>query len=123
LRNHRSDAARRLPELPPAERESLRDRVLAFLRHEFADHMAADERLLYPTVAERLGNPLAMAPMRFDHRAVRWWTGQIAAADVRDVDRLQQLLYGLHAVIRVHLTKEEELYAGAVDSAAWPAEL
>ena len=35
---------------------------------------------------------------------------------------LAPLLYGVHALIRVHLSREEELYADVLDSAAWPAE-
>jgi hypothetical protein len=115
-----SEAARKLPDLTLEEREELRGRVLDFLRHEIVEHMSMDERLLYPKVAERLGDPLAAAPMNYDHRAIRWWIDQIARADVADADELQRLLYGIHALIKVHLSREEELYVGALDSAAWP---
>lgn len=115
-----SEAARELPGLSPEEREELRTRVLGFLRHEIDVHMVTEERLLYPRVAERLGDPLAAAPLNYAHAAIRWWIDQIARADIADVDELQRLLYGVHALIRVHLSREEELYAGALDSPSWP---
>ena len=115
-----SEAAREFPALSPADREDLRTRVLGFLRDEIAAHLASDERLLYPKVAERLGDPLAAAPLNYANRAIRWWIDQIAQADVADVDELQRLVYGVHALIKVHLSREEELYAGALDSASWP---
>lgn len=40
--------------------------------------------------------------------------------DPRDAETLQQLLYGLHALIDVHIWKEEELYISALDSSSWP---
>jgi hypothetical protein len=116
-----SHAARELPNLALQEREELRTRVLGFLRGEMVEHLASDERLLYPRVAERLGDPLATAPMNYEHRAIHWWIGEIVRADIGDVDELQRLLYGVHALIALHLSREEELYAGALDSAAWPA--
>jgi hypothetical protein len=115
-----SEAARKLPDLTPKKREELRSRVLDFLRHDVVEHMSTDERLLYPKVTERLGDPLAAAPMNYEHRAIRWWIDEIARADITDADELQRLLYGMHALIKVHLSREEDLYVGALDSAAWP---
>ena len=115
------DAARRLPHLARDEREELLTRVLAFLHDEVGEHIRADRQVLYPRIAERLGDPLATAPLNYDHRAIRWWIAQIARADVADTSELQRLLYGVHAVIRMHLSREEDLYVGAVDSASWPA--
>jgi hypothetical protein len=116
------EAARKLPDLSGEEREELRARVLIFLRGEIGAHLAMMERLLYPTVSERLGDPLVTAPLNYAHRAIRWWIREIARADVRDVEELQRLLYGLHALIRVHLSREEELYVPALESPEWPAD-
>lgn len=116
-----SETARKLPELSLAAREEYRGRVLGFLRDEIGGHMLTDQRLLYPKIAERLGDPLAAAPMNYEHRAIRWWTDEIARADVADTAELQRLLYGVHALIKLHLSREEDLYVGALDSAAWPA--
>jgi hypothetical protein len=117
-----SEGARELPTLSPQQREHLRTLVLSFLRHDVGDHMRVDQLLLYPKIAERLGDPLAAAPMNYDHRAIRWWTDEIARAEIADTSELQRLLYGVHALIKVHLSREEDLYVGALESAAWPAD-
>jgi hypothetical protein len=116
-----SDLARRVPSASAAERHELRRVALAFLRGEVLEHLLADEQSLYPTVAERLGSPLAAAPMNYELRAIRWWIGAIERVDVKDGDELQRLLYGVHALIRVHLSRDEDLYVGALESSAWPA--
>ena len=116
-----SDAARSLPELLPPAREQLRAQILDFLRHEIGMHMVEEEQLLFPQLSERLGDPLAAAPLHYAHRAIRWWTDRIEAADVHDTAELQRLLYGVHALIAVHLSREEELYTAALAAAAWPA--
>jgi Hemerythrin HHE cation binding domain len=115
------ESARELAELRPEEREQLRERVLAFLQQEIGAHITMDERVLYPAVCERLGDPLVAAPLRYEHRAIRWWIDEIARADITDVEELRRLLYGMHALLRVHLSREEELYADALDSPGWPA--
>jgi hypothetical protein len=59
--------------------------------------------------------------MRYDQLAIRWWTDRIAHADLEDVDELQRLPYGVHALISVHLSREEDLYVAALESPDWPA--
>src|SRR6478672_3267758 len=90
-------AARGLTLASPEERGEVRDLVVAFLRSDVEPHTRLDERLLYPAVNDRLGAPLATASMAYDHVAIRRYVADIAAADVADVDRLQELLYGLDA--------------------------
>jgi hypothetical protein len=114
-------AARTLRTVDSRERAALQTRALDFLRGDVREHMELEERLLYPRLAERLGDPLAPAPMRYEHLAIRWWTDRIAEADPADVDKLQRLLYGVHALIRVHLSREEDLYIAALESPEWPA--
>jgi len=116
-----SVAARSLPAVELEQRTALRARALEFLRGDVREHMELDDRLLFPQLAARLGDPLAPAPMRYEHLAIRWWTDRIAEADLEDVDKLQRLLYGVHALIRVHLSREEDLYVGALESPDWPA--
>ena len=117
-----SKAARELPNLTPAEREERLALVLDFLRREVGDHMRIDQRRLFPRIAERLGNPLAVAPMNYDHRAIRWWPDEIARTELTDTTELQRLLYGVQALVTVHLSREEDLYVGNLDSGTWPAE-
>jgi hypothetical protein len=114
-------AARCLPMLDVDERSKLVERALSFLHRDVGAHLADDAAHLYPAVAERLRDPLATAPLQYEHRAIRWWIDELARADPADTNDLQRLLYGLYALITVHLSREEELYADAVDSRRWPA--
>jgi hypothetical protein len=41
--------------------------------------------------------------------ALRTWTDALDAAEVTDVDHLQELLYGIDALVRVHLWRETGL--------------
>ena len=77
--------------------------------------------MLYPEGNARLGSPLGAAALAYDHLAIRSWIAKLAEADNEDVEMLQELLYGLDALIRVHLWKEDELYVKPLGSSAWPA--
>jgi hypothetical protein len=97
--------ARRYPTLAPEEREEARHRVLRKLRRGVAPHTRLDEQLLYPEVSHRVGTPLLAASMNYDHRAIRRWIERLESADIADVARMQELLYGLDALIRVHVRR------------------
>jgi hypothetical protein len=114
------DLARRLPELTERQRSKERSRIVRYLRERVDPHTELDERLLYPAVAVRLGDALFAVSMTYDHLAIRHWISKLAAADVTDTARLQQLLYGLDALIRTHMWKENELFLAALESPAWP---
>ena len=114
------EAARAIAELDVEGRRAVQEHLVAFLREQIAPHTRLDERVLYPEVSKRLGDPLATASMNYDHLAIRRWIEDIAEADAHNVGRLQQLLYGLHAIISVHIWKEDELYLAALESPSWP---
>jgi Hemerythrin HHE cation binding domain len=114
-------AARRLPELPSGDRMVLIADLIAFLHDEIQPHMRVDEEVLYPTATSRLGSPLATAALAYDHLAIRAWIAKLAEADEDDVATLQELLYGLDALIRVHLWKEDELLVRPLSSSTSPA--
>lgn len=116
----RSGAAR-LPTLTREERTALVHDLLDFLRTSVEPHTKLDERLLYPAVADKLGDALVAASMGYDHVAIRHWIGELEGADADDVPYLQELLYGLDALIRVHVWKENELFIGALESTDWPS--
>ncbi len=117
-----AEAARLLPGVRPEEREGLRDDIVSFLRERVVPHTLLDERVLFPEVTSRLRDPLATASMNYDHIAIRERTNELAAADPHDPALLQQLLYGLHALIDVHIWKEERLYVTMLESPGWPAQ-
>jgi hypothetical protein len=103
-------AAREMPALVLEERALVRQRILEFLEETLLPHAQLEERELYPRVARILGHPDATAPMIADHVAVRERASELARADLGDAGTLQELLYGLHALIGTHFWKEETLY-------------
>ena len=113
-------AAEGIPTLSTYERAQTRARVLSFLRERIDPHTRLDELVLFPEVVSRLGDPMVTASMNYDHLAIRHWIELIAAADVADGARLQELLYGLDALLRVHMWKENELFLAALESSSWP---
>lgn len=60
--------------------------------------------------------------MIHDHEAIVARIERLEAADSSDIDTLQELLYGLNALISVHFRKEEDLQLPAFDAAPAVAE-
>jgi hypothetical protein len=107
--------AGRVAALSPAERAEVQEETVAFLRGTLLPHAKEEERELYPLVGRRLGHPDATAPMIYDHLAIGEHTAMLAETEPADVARLQELMYGLYALIRIHFWKEEELYLPVVE--------
>lgn len=118
---HIAAAARQLPRLDDEERARERSRIVGFLRGTLLPHARAEEEVLYPAWSKLVGFQDAAVPMIHDHEAIVTRIDQLASADIRDVDTLQELLYGLYALISVHFRKEEDLQLPAFDAA--PAEI
>nr|WP_245724916.1 hemerythrin domain-containing protein [Micromonospora citrea] len=102
------------PECVPALRETHRR-----LTGEVLPHEAAEERHLYPALADPLGSAEATSTMSRAHVEIRRLVDRVGAhlAQAGDGplrrDQLTDLLaalYGLEAVLRLHLTQEEEEY-------------
>lgn len=99
-------------------------RVHAFLGDHLLGHARAEEEALYPAVARATGAPETTATMSRDHEEIGAMVdalavvvegltgGLIGAAAARE---LRRLLYGLHAVVRLHFLKEEEVYLPLLD--------
>jgi len=113
---HLAHAAREMPRLSDAERDALRVRILGFLRGTLMPHAEAEEEVLYPEWAQLVGFADAAVPMVHDHHAIVARIERLQATDVADVDALQELLYGLHALISVHFRKEEDLQLPVFDA-------
>jgi iron-sulfur cluster repair protein YtfE (RIC family) len=120
--DHLAQAAREMPALSEEERERLRSRLLDFLGGTLLPHAKAEEAILYPEWAALVGFADAAVPMVHDHEAIVARIERLEAADVGDVDTLQELLYGLNALISVHFRKEEDLQLPAFDAAPEVAE-
>jgi iron-sulfur cluster repair protein YtfE (RIC family) len=109
--------ARWLPLMEPADRKAEIAHVLRFLREALLPHAEAEEEVLYPEWAKLVGFDGAAVPMVHDHDAIVARIELLGHTDVEDVDRLQELLYGLYALIGVHFRKEEDLQLPAFDAA------
>jgi len=114
---HIREAARRLPHIAPEERAAVVTRIIAFLRGTLVPHARAEEEVLYPEWARLLGFDAAAVPMVHDHEAIVARIDLLEATDTDDVELLQELLYGLYALIGVHFQKEEEIQLPAFDAA------
>ena len=94
------------------------DRALEFLEDDLLPHAAAEDTALYPAVARILGATDAAATMSRDHveiarlvRELRRHRDELLSPVVpAATHEVQRLLYGLHAVLSLHVAKEEELY-------------
>jgi len=91
-------AARELSTVSPEERHAIVGRILDFLRGTLLPHAEEEEQWLYPVVGELLGNRESTRPMTHDHIAIRARVIELGATEDTDVDRLQELLYGLYAL-------------------------
>jgi len=103
-------------DLPPGERAALVTEVLDFLRGTLLPHAESEEQVLYTAVGELLGDARATAAMTRDHVAIGRMIEALGETDLADIARLQELLYGLHALIAVHFEKEEEIYLPLLDA-------
>ncbi|MFF4505056.1 heavy metal translocating P-type ATPase [Streptomyces sp. NPDC001401] len=113
------DAADRLsadtgPQALAAVAEAHRLLTERLLPHEYAE-----EHQLYPALAPTLGGPESTATMSRAHAEIERLSRRIAthlalSADgnlaAEQLDDLRACLYGLHSVLRLHFTQEEENY-------------
>jgi iron-sulfur cluster repair protein YtfE (RIC family) len=118
--DHMRLAARELPRLSLEEGDVLVGRVLDFCQGTLVPHAEAEEHVLYPQVAKLLGAPEATAPMIEDHELIREYVASLSATRRDDIELLQELLFGLHALVSAHLRKEEDLYLPLLDERAGP---
>ena len=115
---HIGQAAAEVPKLSEDERRALVSRILDFLQGTLVPHAQAEEAVLYPEWEKLVGFESAAAPMVHDHEAIVERIERLAQADTADVDTLQELLYGLYALIKVHFRKEEDIQLPAFDAAS-----
>lgn len=89
------------------------------LANQIVPHEQAEERELYPALSRMLGSAEATATMSRGHaeitrqaRRLGQLIDDIAAGppDDADIADLRALLYGLHAVLRLHTAQEDENY-------------
>jgi iron-sulfur cluster repair protein YtfE (RIC family) len=89
--------------------------ILRWLDNDLGPHISWEESWLYPVIDARTGTPWATRSARFDHRQIRDMAALVRAD--QDVllahaakERLPDLrchLFGLEALLRAHLEREE----------------
>jgi heavy metal translocating P-type ATPase len=111
--------ADRLDALPPADALAEVREVHRFLVDRLRPHEEAEDALLYPAVAELVGGDDPTATMSRGHAEIAHLTRLLerlladlgpAGPDAEDLPDLRRVLYGLHAVLRLHFAQEEEAY-------------
>ncbi len=125
--------ADRLDTEAPAVAAAELDEVRSFLSDELVHHEELEDRTVYPMLAKAIGNDDATAALHRTHteifHLVRLFDRLVSdlpdegptAADLVD---LRRVLYGLDAILRLHMAQEEELYLSLTDElemAAAPA--
>ncbi|MFI6010128.1 heavy metal translocating P-type ATPase [Streptomyces sp. NPDC051243] len=113
-------AADRLSDSPGPEALAAVREVHRLLTEQLLPHEYAEEHHLYPALAPTLGGPEATATMsrahveidRLAHRIATHLTlaGPDGSLAPEQLDDLRACLYGLHTVLRLHFTQEEENY-------------
>jgi heavy metal translocating P-type ATPase len=108
----------------PAEAMDQLQAVHALLVDEVMPHEQAEQDVLYPAIDRIIGGadptgPMTRAHVEITHQVRR--LGQIlgdigpSGPDADDIAELRGMLYGLHAVLRLHTAQEEESYLSLGD--------
>jgi heavy metal translocating P-type ATPase len=109
-----------LDRLEPAELRAELESVRTFLCDRLPQHEEEEEAAVYPVVASMLGGQDPMSSMERAHieiehlvRVYRQLLADLppAGPDREDLVDLRRVLYGLHAILRLHFAQEEEAYA------------
>ncbi len=98
--------------------------IASFLEGDILPHEREDERTLYPKLAALLRGEEPLAPMSRTHQEIFHLVRQFqslhddmpaAGPEREDLADIRRVLYALHAVLRLHIAQEEELYLSLDD--------
>lgn len=114
------EVADHLGELDPPKTLATLAEVDRFLVEELGPHEQAEDALLYPIIDRALGGGEATGTMSRGHGEIARLSRRFhrlveqldpdAGPDGDDLRELRRLLYGLHAVLRLHFAQEDESY-------------
>jgi heavy metal translocating P-type ATPase len=120
-----------LGELPPDELRHELAEIRTFLLERLPRHEEEEETDVYPVVARAMGGEDPLSSMSRAHLEISH-LGRLYQTVVDDLPAdgptaedlvdLRRLLYGLHAVLRLHFAQEEEVYAWLASEAPSPSE-
>lgn len=113
-------------EVPVAIFLEMTEEVIDFLAHELLPHAQHEDDAIYTAVEQALGAIGATNSMKREHVGIRQYVDSLI--DIRgslktahsiseeNVRALRRILYGLHALITMHLTVEEDVYLPLLDT-------
>ncbi len=113
------DAAAQLDALDGRQATTLLGEVGALIEGVLLPHERADEERVYPVLAGALHGEDPLAPLSRTHHELELQAREFGALQKHlssdgptDAERVefQRLLYGLHAILRLHNAQEEELF-------------
>jgi heavy metal translocating P-type ATPase len=112
--------ADRLGTMSPAETREELEAVRRFVLERLPQHEIEEEAVVYPVVAEAMGGEDPLSSMHRAHLEIAH-LGRIyqqlidelpeEGPSPEDLMDLRRVLYGLHAILRLHFAQEEEAYA------------
>ncbi len=112
--------ADRLESYAPAEAREELGQLRWFLTERLVRHEEEEEAAVYPVVAKLMGGEDPMSTMARAHMEIEHLTRVFVhllddlppdTIDADDLVDLRRVLYGLHAILRLHFAQEEEAYS------------
>jgi hemerythrin HHE cation binding domain-containing protein/haloacid dehalogenase-like hydrolase len=112
--------ADRLDTYTPAEARAELEQIRWFLLERLPQHEREEEAAVYPVVAQLMGGEDPMGSMERAHMEIEHLARVFGAlfSDLPaegpgpdDLVDLRRVLYGLHAVLRLHFSQEDEAYS------------
>jgi uncharacterized membrane protein len=116
--------ADRLGTMPPAEALVELDRTRRFLVDTLIPHEEAEDRDVFPLLSRAVGNDDVTAALHRTHTEIFHlirFTDRLVSElppegpGPEDLTDLRRVLYGLDAILRLHMAQEEELYLALGD--------
>jgi heavy metal translocating P-type ATPase len=113
-----------LGSMPPARALDELHQIRSFLTGTLIPHEESEDREVFPLLAGALGNDDATAALHRTHteifHLVRFMDRLVAeipeeGPGPEDLTDLRRVLYGLDAILRLHMAQEEELYVALGD--------
>jgi heavy metal translocating P-type ATPase len=113
--------------MPPAEARAGLEEVRRFLEDRLVPHEALEDREVFPMLARALGNDDVTASLHRTHAEIFHlvrFVGRLVdelgpdGPTADDLTDLRRVLYGLDAIVRLHMAQEEELYLALGDTVA-----
>jgi hemerythrin-like domain-containing protein len=119
------EVADSLDRVSPLEARRRLVAVQDFLVSTLLPHEASDETALYPLVAQAIGGRRPTEVMAREHAEIRGLVGQLGelisglppdGPGEQDLPDLRRVLYGLHAILRLHFAQEDQSYIPLLDA-------